>query len=166
MPGLAAWFVLPALVFSDLASKVWARSSALKSHEVDLGEFMSLRLVENTGVSFGALDFGKGLGQIIPLGVTIGVAIGVAVWMVRLKSEWRRLFVGFILAGATGNIVDRLIHGGVTDFIDYRWFGQSLFVGNIADIWIAIGVVGAFLPLLLASRRQPRLTSQALGNHE
>lgn len=147
----ALWFAIPGVVFADLVSKFWARTTFVPpDFEIDLGRFLGLHLTENPGVSFGALDFGAGEGRFIPLLVTIALAGVVAVWMIRTPNPWRRLFVGFILAGAVGNIIDRLANGGVTDFLEYRWFGEALFVGNFADVSITIGAIGAFGSLLWA----------------
>lgn len=115
------WFAIPGLIFVDLVSKFWARTTLVPPvSELDLGPFLGLQLAENLGASFGLLSFGDGVGRIIPIAITIGLATGVGVWLVRTKNEWRRLFVGLIFAGAVGNIVDRLVNGGVTDFLAYR----------------------------------------------
>lgn len=145
------WFAVPGLIFVDLVSKFWARTTLVPPVlELDLGPFLGLQLAENPGATFGLLSFGDGPGRIIPLLVTIGVATGVGAWLVRVKSDWRRLFVGFIFAGAVGNIVDRLINGSVTDFLAYRWWGEPLFIGNVADIWITVGAIGAFGGMLIS----------------
>lgn len=145
------WFIVPGLIFVDLVTKFWARTTLVPPVlELDLGPFLGLQLAENPGATFGLLYFGDGPGRIITVLVTMGLAIGVGVWLVREKSDWRRLFVGLIFAGAWGNIVDRLINGGVTDFLAYRWWSQPLFVGNIADILITVGAVGAFGGLLIS----------------
>jgi signal peptidase II len=144
MPGTAAWFAVPAVV----------------------GQSVGFRLIENAGVSFNALDFGEGIGRIVPLGLTIAVTIGIGVWMFRTRGELQRLFVGLIFAGGLGNIVDRLANGAVTDFIDYRWFGQSLVSGNVADISITIGAIGAFGSLLFAHQRRRAGDMQPVGKAE
>lgn len=146
----AMWFVVPALVMADLITKSWAVTALTPaSSEVSSGSFLALRLTQNSGVAFGALDFGTGLGRLIPLSLTIVLAAVVGFWMVKASSEWRRFFIALIFAGAISNIVDRLANGAVTDFIEYRLFGEALFAGNLADIWISVGAVGAFGAALL-----------------
>ena len=152
----AMWFVVPALVMADLVTKFWAHATlAPASLEVSLGSFLALHLMQNSGVAFGALDFGTGLGRLIPLGLTIALAAAVGIWMVKASSEWRRFFVALIFAGAAGNIIDRLANGAVTDFIEYRWFGEALFTGNLADIWISVGAIGAFGAAMLQHFSRP-----------
>ncbi len=156
------WFIVPGLIFVDLVTKLWARTTLVPPvTELDLGPFLGLRLAENPGASFGLLSFGDGPGRIILVLVTIGLATAVGVWLVRAKTDWRRLFVGLIFAGAWGNIVDRLINGGVTDFLAYRWWGEPLFIGNVADIWVTVGAIGAFGGMLTTGPRN-RLTLEVV----
>ncbi|MGL4732870.1 MAG: signal peptidase II, partial [Fusobacteriaceae bacterium] len=49
-----------------------------------------------------------------------------------------RLAYSFILAGATGNMIDRIFRGYVIDMMDFR--GIWVYVFNVADVWINIGV--------------------------
>lgn len=158
------WFLLPALTFIDLVTKFWARTTLVPSTmEIDMGQFLALHLIQNGGVSFGALDFGGGMGSLVPILITIGLSGVVAVWLVRERGHLRRLFIGLILAGAVANIIDRIANGGVTDFIEYRWLGNALFVGNLADVWITIGAVGAFGGVLWAGLKPRRAVDVAQG---
>jgi signal peptidase II len=120
-----------------------------------LGNFLALHVTQNAGVAFGALDLGTGLGRLIPLSLTIVLAAVVGFWMVKASSEWRRFFIALIFAGAVSNIIDRLANGAVTDFIEYRWFGEALFAGNLADIWISVGAIGAFGAAMLQHFSRP-----------
>lgn len=153
--GMSVWFAVPALVFVDLSAKVWARSLGEETSLGATNAFLGFRLIENRGVSFSALDFGSGAGQVTLLVLTVGLVVAIGAWMVRARNEWQRLFLGMIFAGGLSNVIDRLLNGAVTDFIEYRWFGRTLFIGNLADFWIFVGVVGAFAPLLLVRRSLP-----------
>ncbi|MEY2954363.1 MAG: hypothetical protein RLZZ401_2450, partial [Pseudomonadota bacterium] len=93
----------------------------------------------------------------------IGVAAaGFIVWM--LKSHpGQKLFsfaMACILGGAIGNVIDRLVHGYVVDFLQFHWrFLSPLFAGgyfpafNIADSGITIGAVCLILDEILRVRR-------------
>ena len=150
------WFVVPALVMADLVAKFWALTTLTPTpFELSLGNFLALHLTQNAGVAFGTLDFGAGLGRLIPLGLTIVLTALVGFWMVKASSEWWRFFIALIFAGAVSNIIDRLANGAVTDFIEYRWFGEALFTGNLADVWISVGAIGAFGSAPVATLRSP-----------
>lgn len=159
------WFAVPGLIFVDLVTKFWARTTLVPPVvELDFGPFLGLQLTENYGATLGLLSFGDGPGRIIPLLVTIGLTIGLGAWLMRTKSEWRRPFIGLIFAGAVGNVVDRLLNGAVTDFLAYRWLGEPLFVGNVADIWITIGAIGAFGGILISGPTNRPASEAVKGN--
>ena len=68
----------------------------------------------------------------------------------KVSNIWEILGYGLFLGGAFGNIVNRIINGYVTDFLDFR-FGNYYFpIFNVADIGIVIGV---FLLLIDTFRR-------------
>ena len=60
----------------------------------------------------------------------------------------------FILGGAVGNVVDRLLHGYVVDFLQFHWGNRWYFPAfNVADSAITIGAIGLILDELLRVRR-------------
>ena len=74
-----------------------------------------------------------------------------------MQSPLVRVAFGAIVGGAVGNIVDRIHHGYVVDFIDLRWWP----VFNIADSCITVGV--ALLVLSSIGRERTQNASQARG---
>ncbi|MGL4210858.1 MAG: signal peptidase II, partial [Cetobacterium somerae] len=65
-----------------------------------------------------------------------------------------KLGYSFILGGAIGNIIDRIYRGFVIDMIDFR--GIWVFVFNLADVWINIGVILIIVDSLLDSKRKKK----------
>ena len=49
--------------------------------------------------------------------------------------------LGIIIGGVIGNLVDRLLYGGVVDYLSFEFFGYSFPVFNIADIGITLGFI-------------------------
>jgi signal peptidase II len=47
----------------------------------------------------------------------------------------------FIIPGAVGNLIDRVLYSHVTDFLQFRWYDVGFFSNNLADIYISAGVV-------------------------
>jgi signal peptidase II len=84
------------------------------------------------------------------IGVTL-IAIGLIVSFFRKLSPGDRLAalaLGLILGGATGNLIDRLVHGAVVDFLHIRlWTGHSWPDFNVADSCIVVGVALLVLEL-------------------
>ena len=96
---------------------------------IDLG-ILVLRPVTNTGISFGLFQGNNTLFTIIS-------AIFI-VLLILFRKEFKDNYAALtmILAGATGNLIDRIIHGHVLDFIDFKIFP----VFNVADSVITLGV--------------------------
>jgi len=101
---------------------------------IDLG-ILALRPVTNTGISFGLLQGNNFIFIIIS-------ALFIAL-LIKFRKEFKenQILLTMILAGATGNLIDRIIQGHVLDFIDFKIFP----VFNIADTLIFLGVAGIII---------------------
>jgi lipoprotein signal peptidase len=91
------------------------------------------------------------------LGVSFIAAAIIIVWSFRgslTKDRWLTVALGLILSGALGNLYDRLVHGGVRDFIWFYYqpdFPVGWPVFNLADSWLVCGAImlllhGIFAP--------------------
>jgi signal peptidase II len=104
-----------------------------------LGEWLKLTLAENRGVSTG---LGANLPDPVRLPLLGGAAL-VGMWMClgilrRATDGATRLAAALVLAGAVGNLGDRLLNGAVTDFIVVRFFP---YIFNVADLAVTGGAV-------------------------
>ena len=101
----------------------------------------------NTGIAWGWLrDIPANLRMPLLAMLTL-VGIGATVSIVRQsKDRWIHLAGALVLGGALGNLGDRLVDGGVTDFILVHFFP---YVFNVADIAISIGGVLLVLRMML-----------------
>ena len=125
----------------DQLSKLWALA-ALRDPPVviEVLPFWNFVLVWNRGVSFGL--FGDGaMPPVVLAAVTGAIAVCVAVWMFRAVRLSTAIATGLVLGGAIGNIIDRLVHGAVVDFVDWHAFGYHWPVFNVADSGITLGIV-------------------------
>ncbi|GLI53950.1 signal peptidase II [Thermodesulfovibrio yellowstonii] len=103
---------------------------------IKLLPFLNLVYVENTGTAFGMFKFlGSGFFIIIALVVT-----GFLVY-IYFKDTKNWFIYSLIIAGALGNIIDRLIYGYVIDFIDLHLKNLHWPAFNVADSAISIGIV-------------------------
>lgn len=120
------------LIILDQLSKYFVRNwmEAPISLVSGLAEF---RFVENTGVGF-SLPVPGGLAGIIA--VVISLYLGHELCARKLSYPLRFSYA-LIMAGALGNLIDRVWHGAVTDFISVASFP----VFNLADSFICVGVV-------------------------
>jgi signal peptidase II len=128
------------VVVVDQLSKGWVVAQLpvgvpMPGPETTLGRFFSLTHVHNTGVAFG---LGRGNNAFFTL-VALTVVAGIFLYERRLPAGaiWPRLALGLVAGGAIGNIIDRLRHGYVTDFFDFKFFP----VFNVADSCIVVGTL-------------------------
>ncbi|MDS0200060.1 signal peptidase II [Microbacterium imperiale] len=128
------------VVLIDQASKAAALSELSETDRIPLlGDVLGPQLAFNPGAILG---LGSGATWLLTL---LGVAATVVLFIaaLRARTEWWAAGIGFILGGALGNVIDRLLappgfgRGYVTDFLAYgNWF-----IGNLADVALGIGVL-------------------------
>jgi signal peptidase II len=116
--------------------------------------FLNLVHVHNTGAAFSFLAGATGWQRwfFIALGV---VAAGFIVWLLA-RHGGQRLFgwaLALILGGALGNVIDRVVHGYVIDFVQAHWRGSYFPSFNVADSAITVGACCLVLDELLRVRR-------------
>ena len=102
-----------------------------------IDKFFHLTYVENHGGVFGLLQ-GKINLFTIASAVLIIYVIAVEYKNFKNYSKWTKVGVAVIAAGATGNMIDRLLRGYVIDMIDFR--GIWAFVFKVADMYVHIGI--------------------------
>jgi signal peptidase II len=108
---------------------------------VEIAPFFDLVLVWNRGISYGLFQAGSIWGT-IALTVFSLAAVGLlAFWLSRAERQILALGLGFVIGGAIGNVVDRVLYGAVVDFFHFYAFGRDWYVFNVADAAITVGVV-------------------------
>lgn len=120
----------------DQLTKIWIRNSLAVGETRPLIEgILHLTHVENTGAAFGLFPNHTWVFVV----ATIALFTVVFLYRHRLAQDGMVLRLGYALglAGATGNFIDRILFGRVTDFVDFRVFP----IFNVADSAITIGVL-------------------------
>ncbi|MBE7418828.1 MAG: lipoprotein signal peptidase [Ideonella sp.] len=160
--GLWGWLALAALVIvADQATKAWIVEHFTLHESVRVTSWFNIVRAHNTGAAFSFLAGAAGWQRwfFVALGIAASVFI---VWMLRRHPQ-QTLFclaVSLILGGALGNVIDRLLHGHVVDFLDFHWpLLAPLFPGghfpsfNLADSAITGGAIGLIVDELRRVRR-------------
>jgi signal peptidase II len=127
------WLLLLLLVV-DQASKALIRQLPLGGNLTIAPGLLWLSHVQNTGASFSTFQ-----GMNTALVFVSLAALGLLLYYhdsFRTKAE--KVFLTLLFVGVIGNLVDRVLFGGVTDLFDLGWFP----VFNVADSCLTIGVVG------------------------
>ena len=147
------------LVILDVFSKDVVQRNLADGSSIDLLPFLQLVLVYNRGAAFGFL--GEASGWQLPFFVVIAVIVSIVI-VIRLArtaatQKWFEVALVLILAGAIGNLIDRIRVGYVIDFIELYYGAWRFPAFNVADIAIFLGAVILVLELLgILPRRKSR----------
>jgi len=115
--------------------------------------FFDLVLVKNSGISYSFFEQESFMGQVLLAAFGVVAAMALWVWLARgATSRLMAVSLGLIMGGALGNALDRVLIGGVADFISLHAYGFYWYVFNIADVAIVAGVIGLLYDSLGASR--------------
>ncbi|MCJ0765252.1 signal peptidase II [Variovorax terrae] len=116
--------------------------------------FFNVVRAHNTGAAFSFLAAASGWQRWFFTAIGVAAALFI-VWMLRSHAG-QKLFsfaLACILGGAVGNVVDRLLHGYVVDFLDFHLAGRHFPAFNLADSAITLGAACLILDELLRVRR-------------
>lgn len=143
----SGWRWLPlsfALVVFDQWTKGW-----IERH-YELGEYtpvffwLDIIRLHNPGAAFSFLADAGGWQRWFFTIFAVGVSVMLIVWLrkVRLKTEpILAIALALVLSGAVGNVIDRIEHGYVVDFIHVHWQQAYFPAFNVADSAITIGAI-------------------------
>jgi signal peptidase II len=156
------WLGLAAVVLlADMLTKFWILKNYQLGDSTFVTGFFNIVRAHNSGAAFSFLANAGGWQRWMFTGIGVAAAIFI-VTMLRSHSG-QKLFsfaLACILGGAIGNVIDRVVHGYVIDFLDFHWsFLSGVFHGghfpafNIADAGITVGAVALILDEILRVRR-------------
>lgn len=146
---------------ADQLSKYWVLNGLdlPDRGRVILLPVLDLTMVWNRGVTFGMLNgLGAWSGPVIAA-IALLIVVMLGLWLWRATSAWTAVAIGAVTGGAIGNVLDRLRHGAVVDFIHAHVGAWSWYVFNVADAAIVCGVIA-----LVAESFLRRETSDGLPN--
>ena len=139
------YLVILFLIVIDLVSKFVAEENLVIREAIPLIPILDLFLVFNSGIAFSIFDFNN---NVFSFGLSL-LGLMIVIYLHSLykseESSINRLSLILIIAGALGNILDRLPDGEVTDFLFFHVGNTSFFIFNFADAFILIGAALFFL---------------------
>jgi signal peptidase II len=151
--------ILPWIGFSmliivlDQITKLWVQAKLDLGSVIEVTSYFNLVYVLNPGAAFSFLADQEGWQKHFLSGVAVIASI-VIVFMMRSSSH--RKFAMFclacILGGALGNLIDRLLHGAVIDFLDFYIQNYHWPAFNVADVAISMGAVGLIVDELFFNK--------------
>ncbi len=157
MLGLGLGAAAAVIILDQLSKAAVLAHFAARAYHIDrIAPFFSLVLTYNRGMSFGLFNAGPagaGAGHALLFSLAAAVVvIGLLLWLKRVASPLLATAIGLIVGGALGNVVDRIRHGAVVDFLDFHlgyWHWPAF---NLADSAICLGVAVLLFDGLLLRR--------------
>ena len=148
-----AWAVV--LVVVDQITKSLILNHYQLGDSTFITSFFNIVRAHNTGAAFSFLSDAGGWQRWLFTGIGVAATIFI-VWQLRAHPG-QKLFsfaLSSILGGAVGNVVDRLMHGYVVDFLQFHYAGWYFPSFNLADSAITLGAACLILDELLRVRRE------------
>ena len=139
-----AWLAVAVLiVVLDLWTKNIATHSLTLYRPEALTSWLNMTLAHNYGAAFSFLSDAGGWQRWLFTGLASVVTVVLIVWLFRLpaREKMTAAALGLIIGGAVGNLIDRINHGYVVDFIDVYYGDWHWPAFNLADSAITCGVV-------------------------
>lgn len=131
-------------LFLDQLTKFFAKNLA---SSIEITSFFSLAYRINTGAIWGIM---QGYNQLFGL-ISILAVTGIIYFFNKEKlTLWPQAFLALILAGAMGNLVDRVMFGHVIDFIEFSFWPTF----NLADSFITVGILSMILYLIWTKKEE------------
>ena len=147
-----AWAVV--IFIADQVTKMLILDAYRLGDATPITSFFNIVRAHNTGAAFSFLASASGWQRWLftAIGVTAAIFI---VWMLKTHAG-QKLFsfaMACILGGAIGNVIDRMMHGYVVDFLDFHWKNSHFPAFNVADSAITLGAICLVLDELRRVRR-------------
>ena len=129
------------------------RYISLGSSVTVIPNFFSIMNLKNTGAAFSILEDNTVL--LVIISVIVIVLLDRSIKKISKFEVLEEISLGLIMGGIFGNLIDRIIHHGVIDYLSFKIFGYSFPVFNLADMAIVIGV-GLYLIEIIKDKERIR----------
>lgn len=140
--GASNWLWLSFLVvILDQVTKALVVGTVKVQGAIALMPILDIVYLENTGAAFSMLAQAAGWQRWFFIGLAVIVSLALMIWLRRIRADQTILAIGLslVLGGALGNVIDRVLHGYVVDFIYFHWRTWYFPAFNLADTAISIG---------------------------
>jgi signal peptidase II len=147
--------IAASVVVADQSTKwIIRRSVGLHESIPVIDSIFDITHARNTGGAFSLFAGAHDAFRVPFFLLASAVAVVALLYFLRqvpAERRWLLFALAGVLGGALGNLIDRIVFGSVTDFLDFHWHGYYWPAFNIADSFISIGVVILLLHSLFGS---------------
>ena len=133
-------FIISSIIlFIDIISKRLVVNFMIEDESIEIiKNFFSLTYAKNEGVAFSLMD------GYVPLIIVSTIIVLFMIFKYIKNNDISRSDIigySFVIGGAIGNLIDRVVYGYVVDFLDFNIFGYNYPIFNLADTFIVVGVI-------------------------
>jgi len=147
-------FVSAILVFADQITKSMVRSTMHLYESIPvIRDYFHITYVTNDGMAFG-LNFPFGIYVFSGVSILFTGFLFWYLWNIQDHGLILRTGIALILAGAIGNLIDRVFLGEVVDFLDFMVGDYHWYVFNIADSCVTVGMGFVLYDSLILERKK------------
>ena len=147
-------FVSAILVLADQISKtIVVKTMSLYESIPVIQNIFHFTYITNDGMAFG-INFPFGYYIFTSVSVLLTLFLFWYLWSVRTHSIVIRLGISFIIAGAIGNLIDRIFLGAVIDFLDFMIGNFHWYVFNLADSYVTVGMVLVLVDSIILEKKR------------
>lgn len=132
------YFILLNIFALDQLTKLWVLNTLSSPYHIPVFPGFNLILTYNTGVSFSMLS---GNNPYLLILFSLIVCCILTYWLIHETNRWVKISIAMIIGGALGNVVDRILYGGVIDFLDFYIGPYHWPAFNLADTAICLGTL-------------------------
>ena len=156
------WLAVLVIVI-DQITKIWAVNTLVFGEPVAVMSNLNWTLAYNYGAAFSFLADMGGWQRWFFTALATGVTVILVWWLKKLpnKLNVETLGINLVLGGAIGNVIDRVLEGRVTDFIDFYIGTWHYATFNVADMAITAGAGLLILSELVLKPRALKKAEQA-----
>ena len=142
------------LVLADQISKtIVVKTMSLYESIPVIQNFFHFTYITNDGMAFG-INFPFGYYIFTSVSILLTLFLFWYLWSVRTHSIVIRLGISFIIAGAIGNLIDRIFLGAVIDFLDFMIGNFHWYVFNLADSYVTVGMVLVLVDSIILEKKR------------
>lgn len=148
-----ALIAVPIIVVDQLTKELVRSALTLHDSRSIIPGLLDITHVRNTGAAFGILNSVEfAYKPVLMMLVALGALVAIGTYAVSLGVHERiaRAGLALILGGAIGNLIDRVMHGYVLDFVDVYYRDVHFWAFNVADAAITLGAVLVLFEVLFS----------------
>lgn len=137
------WLMLSLVIVAlDQASKQWITTQLSLGQSQPIMAYVNFTVAHNSGAAFSLLNHVGGWQRWLFIGLAVVITLAATLCLVSLdkKRHWPALGLALVVGGAIGNLIDRVVHGYVVDFLDLFVNSYHWPTFNVADSAICLGI--------------------------